>query len=130
MLGQLDKIARMTQLRRWLAGRLRTGFNGRVNKDADVCYTWWIGATIRMTDDHVGDSLLAKLQLGGVQSFVSNAQFRGFGAVGGGGIGKEVGDLPDLLHTYMGLAGLTVIGASHGLQNVDAELNLPDQQQK
>ena len=35
-------------LRRWCVNRQLSGFQGRPNKDADTCYSFWIGATLKV----------------------------------------------------------------------------------
>lgn len=44
-LGQ-EKLDRLTQ---WCINRQTTGFSGRVNKPWDTCYSFWIGATLKVS---------------------------------------------------------------------------------
>ncbi|KAL4797339.1 terpenoid cyclases/protein prenyltransferase alpha-alpha toroid [Aspergillus venezuelensis] len=86
------------------------GFNGRCNKYADTCYSFWNGATLDMLGklsmiDADGNRryLLQK-----TQHFV-------------GGFGKGVGELPDLLHSYFGMVSLAIQG-EQGLDSIDPAL--------
>lgn len=36
------------KMKRWLVFRQVDGFNGRPNKPVDTCYSFWIGATLKM----------------------------------------------------------------------------------
>ena len=36
------------RLIQWCLNRQTTGFNGRVNKPWDTCYSFWIGATLKV----------------------------------------------------------------------------------
>ena len=35
-------------LKLWLVNRQTNGFNGRVNKPSDSCYSFWIGSSLRV----------------------------------------------------------------------------------
>ncbi|KAJ5084362.1 hypothetical protein NUU61_008941 [Penicillium alfredii] len=86
---------------------LYAGFNGRCNKIADTCYSFWNGATLRMLDRYSlidGDSNRRYL-LEKTQHMV-------------GGFGKGIGDPPDLLHSYFGMVSLAFQGEA-GLSQVD-----------
>lgn len=39
----------MKNLKRWLIFRQQSGFQGRPNKDVDTCYSFWIGATLKVS---------------------------------------------------------------------------------
>lgn len=39
---------RLRKLSRWCVNRLDDGFSGRPNKPGDTCYTFWVGATIKL----------------------------------------------------------------------------------
>ncbi|KAF9892599.1 hypothetical protein FE257_001001 [Aspergillus nanangensis] len=86
------------------------GFNGRCNKYADTCYSFWNTATLAMMDrlqlldaDRNRQYLLEK-----TQHIV-------------GGFGKSVGEPPDLLHSYFGMVSLAFQGEA-GLETVDPVL--------
>ena len=40
--------SQLTALRRWLLRRQDAGFTGRPNKDADTCYSFWVGAALEV----------------------------------------------------------------------------------
>jgi len=77
------------------------GMNGRVNKVADTCYAFWVTASLQIMQqralaDHEG---LRKYLLEKTQHRIL------------GGFGKFPGDLPDLYHSYLGLAALSLAGS-------------------
>ncbi|KAJ5536858.1 Terpenoid cyclases/protein prenyltransferase alpha-alpha toroid [Penicillium frequentans] len=86
------------------------GFNGRCNKFADTCYSFWNGATLMMLDRYsvIDDVRNRRYLLEKVQHLV-------------GGFGKSVGDPPDLLHSYFGMVSLAFQG-EEGLARVDPAL--------
>ena len=78
---------------------LNVGFNGRTNKIADTCYSFWnlgalaiLGKQDLIDQEHLRHYLLTK-----VQHPI-------------GGFGKAVGDPPDILHAYLGLATISLLG--------------------
>ncbi|KAL2857749.1 terpenoid cyclases/protein prenyltransferase alpha-alpha toroid [Aspergillus pseudoustus] len=86
------------------------GFNGRCNKYADTCYSFWNTATLEM---------LGKLPLvdaaGNRQYLLEKTQHLV------GGFGKGVGEPPDLLHSYFGMVSLAFQG-EQGLNRIDPAL--------
>ncbi|CAI7633391.1 unnamed protein product [Penicillium bialowiezense] len=83
------------------------GFNGRCNKYADTCYSFWNGATLVMLDQYgvVDEARNRQYLLEKTQHLV-------------GGFGKGPGDPPDLLHSYFGMVSLAFQGEP-GLNAVD-----------
>lgn len=88
-----------------------TGFNGRANKAADSCYTWWVAGTL---------SILGRAQPGAA-ALVAPAPARRFllGAAQHaiGGFAKHPSAPPDVYHAYLGLAALATLAdaeAEHG----------------
>ncbi|KAF9265221.1 terpenoid cyclases/Protein prenyltransferase [Marasmius fiardii PR-910] len=83
---------------RWLLNNQADsgGFRGRTNKEADACYCFWCGATLKIlgAGDFVDSFALAK--------FISECQFKY------GGIAKAPGEHPDPYHTYLSLAALSM----------------------
>ncbi|KAK3677520.1 geranylgeranyl transferase type-1 subunit beta [Recurvomyces mirabilis] len=76
------------------------GMSGRTNKVADTCYGFWVGASLHLMKqptlyDHAA---MRRYMLGKTQHPVL------------GGFGKFPGDVPDLLHGYLGLAALGLSG--------------------
>ena len=84
------------------------GMNGRTNKVADTCYAFWAGGSLH---------ILAQPSLydhNGIQRYLlEKTQHPVLG-----GFGKFPGDLPDLYHSYLGLAALSLAGGS-GIKELD-----------
>ncbi|KAL3941518.1 MAG: hypothetical protein SGBAC_004136 [Bacillariaceae sp.] len=85
----------------WLAERQcdSGGLNGRPEKQADVCYSWWILSALSIigrVDWISGDNLA---------TFISRAQ-----DPDDGGIADRPDDMPDIFHTFFGLSGLSLLG--------------------
>jgi geranylgeranyl transferase type-2 subunit beta len=94
----------------WLAERQcdSGGLNGRPEKQADVCYSWWI---------------LSALALLGRRRWVDGpalARFILAAQAPGGGIADRAGNCADVFHTFFGIAGLSLLGALDGLAGHDA----------
>lgn len=85
----------------WLAERQvdSGGLNGRPEKQADVCYSWWI---------------LSVLTIIGRVDWISRDKLAGFIAKAqdpdDGGIADRPEDMPDIFHTFFGIAGLSLLG--------------------
>ncbi|KAK5112911.1 hypothetical protein LTR62_003733 [Meristemomyces frigidus] len=89
------------------------GMSGRTNKVADTCYGFWVGASLHLMGqpglyDHAA---LRRYLLGKTQHPIL------------GGFGKFPGDVPDLLHGYLGLAALGLSGCDE-VKELDANLCL------
>lgn len=95
------------------------GLQGRPNKPADTCYAFWIGATLQLL--HATHFLSHRALL----FFLRKTETRVYG-----GFGKDEEALPDALHSYMGLAGWSVVSGGGdeewavGLRGLDGALNL------
>ncbi|KAA6416322.1 MAG: hypothetical protein FRX48_01042 [Lasallia pustulata] len=88
------------------------GLNGRCNKPADTCYSFWAGGAL---------AILKKIHL---IDFNANRRYlleKTQHLIGG--FGKTPGDPPDLLHSYMGLAALACM-REPGLKRIDPALCL------
>ncbi|KAL7557591.1 hypothetical protein ACA910_011824 [Epithemia clementina (nom. ined.)] len=88
----------------WLAERQvdSGGLNGRPEKQADVCYSWWILSAL---------SILGKVSwINGdkLASFILKSQDEE-----DGGISDRPDDMPDVFHTFFGIAGLSLLGHLH-----------------
>jgi len=110
LMGFLDHLPHQDKLVRWLLERQITGFQGRVNKDPDTCYSFWIGASLKM----LGRLDLADYNLS--KAFTMSCHTMG-------GFAKCVGNPPDVLHTYMSLCGLSMVGAP-GLRAIHCPLGM------
>lgn len=101
----LEKDAELLQ-----GGISHIGFNGRCNKPADTCYTWWtVGAMANLHYDGMADSKLTRASrrflLEKMQHII-------------GGFSKSPGGPPDVYHSYLGLAALATMGEP-GLKSFD-----------
>jgi len=113
----LDRIDQDT-LSWWLCERQcdNGGLNGRPEKLADVCYSWWVLSALGMMDRvHWIDS--KKLH-----DFICNCQ-----DTEKGGISDRPNDMVDVFHTFFGIAGLSLLGygKEYGLKTIDPIYALP-----
>jgi geranylgeranyl transferase type-1 subunit beta len=86
-----------SELVHWCVSRQVAGMQGRPNKDEDTCYSYWIGATLRLVggrDDLLNHDLL--------RGYVMQCQ------TSMGGFSKVIGAYPDVLHAYYSLAYLSL----------------------
>ncbi|KAI9781410.1 MAG: hypothetical protein M1839_006004 [Geoglossum umbratile] len=84
------------------------GFSGRRNKDADTCYSFWAGGSL---------AILKKISLINADAnrrFLLKYTQRDVI----GGFGKLPGHPPDILHSYLGLAALSIM-EEPGLLSLD-----------
>jgi geranylgeranyl transferase type-1 subunit beta len=110
-MGMLDQLPRRERLIKWLVDRQQIGFQGRVNKPDDTCYSFWIGATLVMLGAyHLIDTKLLCAYTIGCQKKQ-------------GGFAKWTDQYQDVLHTYFGLAGLSLAGHP-GLAPIDCALGM------
>ncbi|XP_056641801.1 geranylgeranyl transferase type-1 subunit beta [Diorhabda carinulata] len=109
----LDRLtkAQFVALRRWLLYRFDGGFNGRPNKPIDTCYSFWTGGALKILDAY------EFIQNENNDQYVLMTQDRY------GGFSKWVNVVPDPMHTYLGLAGLSLMGFG-GLTEMYCELNI------
>lgn len=99
--NSLDKITNVNRLANWLAFRQlpEGGLNGRPEKKADVCYSWWVMSSL---------STLQKLDWihkEALFEFIFQCQ-----DAEDGGIADKPGNMPDVYHTFFGLCGLSLLG--------------------
>jgi geranylgeranyl transferase type-2 subunit beta len=90
------------------------GFNGRPDKKEDVCYSWWVLSSLAMLGkmSWIDGEKLTK--------FICDCQDED-----DGGIADRPGDMPDVFHTFFGLAGLSLLGDKR-LAGIDPMYALPD----
>lgn len=115
--------------------RLHVGCNGRCNKVADTCYTWWVGAALTILNPSPPSTSTSSStsssspEGGGGKQFIDWPASRRFllekTAHRVGGFGKYPGGPPDVYHACFGLTALAVMGEEEGLQRVDAALAVP-----
>ena len=50
LMNRLNMLSssQIERLKLWCLNRQTTGFNGRVNKPWDTCYSFWIGSTLKV----------------------------------------------------------------------------------
>ncbi|KAF4552375.1 Prenyltransferase and squalene oxidase repeat-containing protein 2 [Elsinoe fawcettii] len=87
------------------------GLNGRPNKIADTCYAFWVGGALHLLDagQLVEEERISKWLL----------ERTAHPALGG--FGKHAGELPDVYHSYLGLAALSLMG-NESVHELDATL--------
>ncbi|KAL3894546.1 MAG: hypothetical protein SGPRY_013781 [Prymnesium sp.] len=112
--GGLDHCQR-DLLSWWLCERQTPGggLNGRPQKDADVCYSWWVLSALCMLerDDWLDSQALRK--------FIIDCQDSQ-----AGGIADKPGDEADVFHTFFGIAGLSLLHYED-LEQIDPAYALP-----
>ncbi|CAK9291337.1 unnamed protein product [Gordionus sp. m RMFG-2023] len=77
---------------------LCSGFNGRPNKDADSCYSFWIGSTLKIL------GCLSHINVEANQTFLLNVSQD----LRKGGFKKAINVYSDPLHTFLSLSALTM----------------------
>lgn len=99
----------------WLSERQcdSGGLNGRPEKQADVCYSWWILSSLSILGrvDWINKSKLAR--------FILKCQDND-----DGGIADRPDDMPDVFHTFFGISGLSLLGYLHEEPDKDDEQQL------
>lgn len=112
--NQLDKLTeeQVEGLKRWLLFRQVDGFQGRPNKPVDTCYSFWVGASLKILDSlHMSNYANNRKYVFETQDSVV------------GGFSKWPDTCTDPMHTYLGLAGLSLIG-ENGLSEIEPALNI------
>ncbi|KAF9150573.1 Geranylgeranyl transferase type-1 subunit beta [Linnemannia schmuckeri] len=104
--------------RRWCLQRQTTGFQGRTNKPTDTCYSFWIGGAVAA----IGSFDLVNFECN--RGFLMETQHKAFG-----GFGKWVDTYPDVLHSYMGIASLALMGEP-GIRPLEPLLNISKRMQE
>lgn len=99
----------------WLAERQvkAGGLNGRPEKLPDVCYSWWVLASLVMMDR------MHWIDKKSLEQFILDCQ-----DPEAGGISDRPDDAVDVFHTFFGIAGLSLLGYP-GLQAIDPAYALP-----
>ncbi|KAG8156747.1 hypothetical protein KVR01_013352 [Diaporthe batatas] len=103
------------------------GFNGRCNKTADTCYTWWVLGSLSILGVLDGDhhqqqhtppppAVVDPHALAAARAFLLDKTQHAIG-----GFGKRAADPPDIYHSSLGLFALATMG-DPSLKQVDAGL--------
>ncbi|RZC41524.1 geranylgeranyl transferase type-1 subunit beta [Asbolus verrucosus] len=110
---QLHRLSetQLDGLKRWLLNRFEFGFTGRPNKPSDTCYSFWTGGALKILNAY--HFIEAK----------DNNQYILVTQDKNGGFSKWVNTVPDPMHTYLGLAGLSFM-QEDGINNVFPDLNV------
>jgi len=98
LLGRLDELRHRDELIKWLVNLQGLGFCGRPNKLEDSCYTFWIGATLKILG-----VLEDVVELNHVRSYVLDCE----GNMGG--FAKWCDCDPDPYHTHHSFYGLSIL---------------------
>ncbi|XP_012555341.1 geranylgeranyl transferase type-1 subunit beta isoform X1 [Hydra vulgaris] len=85
-------------LKRWCLKRQKSGFQGRPNKPVDTCYSFWVGASLKMLD------FLKYSNFESNNEFIISTQDTIVG-----GFSKWPDVHPDVMHSYLGLCGLSLM---------------------
>jgi geranylgeranyl transferase type-1 subunit beta len=101
LMNKLDILtsSQKEELKLWCLNRQTTGFNGRVNKPWDTCYSFWIGSTLK---------ILNSLEYSNYNENI-NYIFETYNEITGG-FAKWPDCSADPLHTFMGICGLSLVG--------------------
>lgn len=89
------------------------GLNGRPQKEADVCYSWWVLSSLCMLERNQW------IDGGSLRSYILSCQDEE-----AGGISDKPGDEVDVFHTFFGIAGLSLL-RSDGVRPIDPTFALP-----
>lgn len=114
MSGQMHLIGskQLEKIKRWLLFRQEGGFQGRPNKPIDTCYSFWIGAALKIIDAFE------------LSNFKENKEYiLSCQDVVVGGFSKWSGTSSDPFHTYFGICGLSFL-REPGLLEVMPSLNI------
>ncbi|KAL3226323.1 hypothetical protein MRX96_004422 [Rhipicephalus microplus] len=102
LMGQLQSALSERQLRglqRWCLDRQSSGFQGRPNKPIDTCYSFWVGAALKLLGAFKFVNHEKNLEfLYSTQDPIT------------GGFSKWPDSDPDPMHAYMGIASLSLMG--------------------
>lgn len=112
LMGRLNDIRDQQALIKWCVNGQGSGFFGRPNKVEDTCYSFWIGGTLKI------------LGIYEMSCPEKNREFNLSCRSPIGGFGKHPGKSPDILHSYFGLCGLSLMGLDEGLAPLDPRLGL------
>eukprot|EP00928_Gymnodinium_smaydae_P069784 TRINITY_DN5349_c0_g4_i1.p1 TRINITY_DN5349_c0_g4~~TRINITY_DN5349_c0_g4_i1.p1 ORF type:complete len:426 (-),score=102.81 TRINITY_DN5349_c0_g4_i1:32-1309(-) len=113
MMGRLDDLAGKDRLIEWCVKRQQVGFQGRIEKPEDTCYTWWVGGALTL----LGASCF--IHTSSCLRFLKQCEHSYFG-----GFRKlPESSAPDLLHSYMSVCGLSLCGL---LEPMNAALGMTE----
>ncbi|KFU87826.1 Geranylgeranyl transferase type-1 subunit beta, partial [Chaetura pelagica] len=115
LMGKLEEVfseKELNRIRRWCIMRQQNGYHGRPNKPVDTCYSFWVGATLKLLN------IFQYTNFEKNRNYILSTQDRLVG-----GFAKWPDSHPDALHAYFGICGLSLIGES-GICEVHPALNV------
>uniref|UniRef100_A0A8C3KF75 Geranylgeranyl transferase type-1 subunit beta n=1 Tax=Calidris pygmaea TaxID=425635 RepID=A0A8C3KF75_9CHAR len=115
LMGKLEEVfseKELNRIRRWCIMRQQTGYQGRPNKPVDTCYSFWVGATLKLLN------IFQYTNFEKNRNYILSTQDRLVG-----GFAKWPDSHPDALHAYFGICGLSLIGEP-GICKVHPALNV------
>ena len=96
----------------------RGGIAGRVNKDPDSCYTFWVGAALVLLERESSSAGVGcMLNAAEARQFLAKCESRFVG-----GFAKIPGAIPDLHHSFYAAAWLGLVGGE--MEALDAALGI------
>ena len=100
----------------WLCERqgINGGLNGRPEKLADVCYSWWVLASLSMIEKENW------IDANALSQFIFQCQDEDEG-----GIADKPGNMADVFHTFFGIGGLSLLGDVQVAEQIDPVYALP-----
>ncbi|CAB4016161.1 Geranylgeranyl transferase type-1 subunit beta [Paramuricea clavata] len=116
LMNRLESLTsdQLEKIKRWCIFRQKSGFHGRPNKPVDTCYSFWVGASLKLLDCY------------NFVNFESNREFlMSTQAQSVGGFSKWPDSHPDALHSYFGVCGLALMNEP-GVLPVYAPLNISE----
>ncbi|KAJ2883094.1 geranylgeranyl transferase type-1 subunit beta [Coemansia aciculifera] len=113
LMGRLDAIPDRQRTLKWALQRQNCGYQGRVNKPADSCYSFWVGAAVELLGGH------DLVDAAAVSAFLVQCETRF------GGIAKFPDEFPDPLHAALGVVGFAFCNPD-GFPRMSPTLLLPE----
>lgn len=113
----LDKVD-IDLLGWWLSERQcdSGGLNGRPEKQADVCYSWWILSCLSII------GRISWIDKSALAEFILQCQ-----DADDGGIADRPGNMADIFHTFFGISGLSLMGCFE-VNNTNSLLAIDDKE--
>lgn len=109
LFGELN-FPHKAAVKHFLMTRQIGGFNGRVGKDPDSCYTFWVGGSMQLL------GFLEEVDPKSNREFVLTCQHPNYG-----GFSKIPDTNPDVLHAHFSVCGLSLLGEP-GFSAIDCGL--------
>lgn len=93
------------------------GFNGRLNKYGDTCYVFWCLSSLRLLN--LSNLINKDLAIDFLVNKTQNLKMGGFNKT------TDVDELPDPLHSFLGLCALSILNYP-GLNPINCEFVIPE----